>query len=105
MDYTIVCQLEQSRLGNMLDQGESQIMVTNLVRDIADDNSLEITGDTSLIGEARALDSLGLVELCLRLEELAATYGFDFDWTSSSAMSVSNSMFRTVNSLAQELAT
>ena len=88
----------------MLDQVEARQIVIKLVSEIAEGNGQEITVETSLIGEARALDSLGLVELCLRLEELSTDQGFDFDWTSSSAMSASNSMFRTVDSLANELA-
>ena len=88
----------------MLNHVEARKTIIKLVSEIAEGSGQEITFDTSLIGEGRALDSLGLVELCLRLEELAADEGFDFDWTSSSAMSASNSMFRTVDSLANELA-
>jgi len=43
-----------------------------------------------------------LVELCLELEDKAADIGFEFDWTSDSAMSRSRSMFRTAGSLAEE---
>jgi hypothetical protein len=45
---------------------------------------------------------LTLVELCLSLEDIAAELGFDFDWTSESAMSKSRSMFRTAGALANE---
>lgn len=89
----------------MLDHSKALNIVRDLVMEIANDDSIALSGETSLIGEGRVLDSLGLVELCLRLEELASSEGFDFDWTSSSAMSVSNSMFRTLDSLANELAT
>ncbi|MDH6255413.1 hypothetical protein [Aurantimicrobium minutum] len=63
-------------------------------------NDLDI--DTALIGENGILDSLGLVELCLQLEDLAATLNFDFDWTSDSAMSRTNSMFRNIGTLEAE---
>jgi hypothetical protein len=43
-----------------------------------------------------------LVELCLELEDKATELGFEFDWTSDSAMSKSRSMFRTAGSLAAE---
>jgi hypothetical protein len=43
-----------------------------------------------------------LVELCLALEDMAAEIGFEFDWTSDTAMSRSRSMFRTAGSLAAE---
>lgn len=57
-----------------------------------------------LIGSDSALDSMKLVELCLALEDRAAELGFEFDWTSDSAMSRSRSMFRTAGSLAAEFA-
>jgi len=43
-----------------------------------------------------------LVELCLALEDKAGDLDFEFDWTSEAAMSRSRSLFRTVNSLAEE---
>jgi hypothetical protein len=39
--------------------------------------------------------------LCLSLEEIAEE-GFEFDWTSKTAMSKSKSMFRSIESLAEE---
>ena len=45
---------------------------------------------------------LKLVELCLLLEDKAAEYGFEFDWTSDAAMSKSRGMFRTAGALAAE---
>ena len=49
------------------------------------------------------LDSMGLVELCVVLEDLSADdFDFDFDWTSEKAMSSTKSMFRSVSSLAEE---
>lgn len=61
-----------------------------------------IAEDTALIGSESALDSMKLVELCLSLEDRAAEFGFEFDWTSEAAMSKSRSMFRTIASLAEE---
>lgn len=72
------------------------------VRSVAKDKSVMLTADTVLIGNGRVLDSLTLVELCLRLEDRAASMGFEFDWTSESAMSRSRSMFRTVGALQEE---
>ncbi len=54
-----------------------------------------------LIGESH-LDSMNIVSLCLRLEDIAEDQGFEFDWTSEKAMSQSKSMFRSVESLAEE---
>ena len=45
---------------------------------------------------------MNLVEVCLSLEDLADDHGFEFDWTSESAMSMSRSMFRSVAVLAEE---
>ena len=66
------------------------------------EESAKISAETQLIGEAGVLDSLGLVELCLRLEDRAAEFGFEFDWTSDAAMSRSRGMFRSVESLQAE---
>lgn len=72
------------------------------VRSVVKDESLTLTSDTVLIGDGRVLDSMALVELCLRLEDRAASMGFEFDWTSESAMSRSRSVFRTVGALQEE---
>ncbi|MYN09723.1 acyl carrier protein [Pseudoduganella aquatica] len=62
----------------------------------------QVGDDTPLIGDASALDSMKLVELCLALEDLGGDLGFDFDWTSDAAMSRSRSMFRAAGALADE---
>ncbi|MGJ0531955.1 hypothetical protein [Methylocystis sp.] len=72
------------------------------VLDLLDDKSIPVTGETPLIGGSSGLDSMKLVDLCLRLEDLASEIGFEFDWTSETAMSRSRSMFRTAGSLASE---
>ena len=64
----------------------------------------KITEDMQLIGGESLLDSMKLVEVCVALEDLADEHGFEFDWTSESAMSKSRSMFRNVAALAQEFA-
>jgi len=77
-------------------------VVLEEVRSVVKDVSAALTADTVLIGDGRVLDSMTLVELCLRLEDRAASIGFEFDWTSESAMSRSRSMFRTVGTLQEE---
>jgi len=64
-----------------------------------------VSNDMQLIGGDSLLDSMKLVEVCLALEDIADENGFEFDWTSETAMSKSRSMFRTVESLAAEFAT
>ena len=62
-----------------------------------------VTEHSALIGKNAVLDSMGLVELCVSLEDLSVDeYDFDFDWTSEKAMSATKSMFRSVDSLAEE---
>jgi hypothetical protein len=72
------------------------------IRDGIDDEELRLVDSTPLIGDASVLSSMKLVELCLALEDLAEEMGFEFDWTSESAMSSSRSMFRTAGSLSEE---
>ena len=63
-----------------------------------------ISEEMQLIGGDALLDSMKLVEVCLVLEDLADEHGFEFDWTSETAMSKSRSMFRNVTALAEEFA-
>lgn len=87
----------------MTETSQSSIdLVTQIVRELAKDPEIAVLGESSLLGDSRILDSLGLVELCLRLEDSAVECGFEFDWISDVAMSRSQSMFRTVTSLATE---
>ncbi len=72
------------------------------IHSLLEDKSIEVTGDMQLIGGNGVLDSMKLVELCLMLEDMATELGFEFDWTSDTAMSRSRSMFRTAESLATE---
>jgi acyl carrier protein len=62
----------------------------------------KITKDMPLIGGTNAIDSMKLVELCLALEDKASEIGFEFDWTSETALSQSRSMFRSIQALAEE---
>ena len=76
--------------------------VLGKIQELVDDESIVIADDLALIGNGRVLDSMKLVELCLSLEDLASDLGFEFDWSSESAMSNSRSMFRTAGTLATE---
>lgn len=64
--------------------------------------AVNLSLESPLIGEGALLDSMGLVELCLFLEDLAINSNAEFNWTSESAMSRSRSMFRTIETLADE---
>jgi len=78
----------------------------NIVREKVEElsNCSNLSEETQLIGDGSVMDSMKLVELCLALEDEATEVGFEFDWTSESAMSRARSMFRTVGSLATEYA-
>ncbi len=56
---------------------------------------------TSLIGDNSPLDSMALVQLCIRLEEIAEERGFEFDWTGET-LSKSKSIFSSIGTLAKE---
>ena len=76
--------------------------ILKIIDSLRIDKSAPLTEDTHLIGSDRILDSLLLVELCLKLEDLGSELDFNFDWTSTEAMSRSASMFRDVKSLVAE---
>lgn len=80
---------------------KSNPVLEEVVR-ISKNAPLQVSPDTKLVGDEGVFDSLGLVELCLRLEDRASELGFEFDWTSDSAMSSKSGMFRSVQSLEEE---
>ena len=57
----------------------------------------DINLKTNLIGSNAVIDSSGLVGVCISLEELSNTLGFEFDWTSEKAMSNTLSMVTTAS--------
>ena len=80
-----------------------QVIIDTIVR-IANDAGVTFDGGdkSALLGKEGVVDSMGLVEVCIVLEDLAAEFDFEFDWTSEKAMSTSKSMYRTVQTLANE---
>tara|TARA_B100000575_G_C23053990_1_gene606735 strand:+ start:137 stop:412 length:276 start_codon:yes stop_codon:yes gene_type:complete len=76
-------------------------IVISVISDILE-SKVSVTENMYLIGSNSLLDSMKLVEVCIKLEDLAEEHGFEFDWTSDSAMSKSRSMFRSVKALAEE---
>ena len=80
---------------------ESKKIVKEIISE-ALDQKVQIEESMQLIGGEALLDSMKLVEVCLSLEDVAEEMGFEFDWTSNSAMSKSRSMFRSVLSLSEE---
>jgi acyl carrier protein len=76
--------------------------VFDVISGLLEDKSIVVNEELPLIGGESALDSMRLVEVCLALEDIASDLGFEFDWTSDTAMSKSRSMFRTAGSLVAE---
>ena len=66
------------------------------------DDDIEINATSNLVGGNSMLDSMGLVQTCIALEDKSQEHGFNFDWTSEKAMSTMSSVFRTPSSLVQE---
>jgi acyl carrier protein len=85
-----------------MDKNELKQAIFKLIAELLIDKSIIPVDDMPLIGSDTVLDSMKLVELCLALEDTATELGFEFDWTSDSAMSRSRSMFRTAGSLVIE---
>lgn len=81
---------------------ELEQILASRVRELSETPLVDVGLDTPLLGESGILDSLKLVRLCLELEELAEEQGFEFDWTSDTAMSRSRSFLRTLRSLIAE---
>lgn len=68
------------------------------------DTGAKIDAATPLIGANRAVDSADLVVLLLAVEDYARdNLGFQWDWTSDSAMSEARSVLRNIGSLADHL--
>jgi acyl carrier protein len=89
-----------------IDQAKETVIsvITQALQEAAIEDEIHVTEEMQLIGGESLLDSMGLVSVCLTLEDIADEHGFEFDWTSDTAMSKSRSMFRTVAALAEELA-
>jgi hypothetical protein len=85
-----------------LESVKNYVLVT--VQELAlDADEIQITLESPLVGNQKCLDSMGLVELCVRLEDYALSNGASFDWTSEDSMSTRIGMFRSINTLSEEL--
>ncbi len=86
----------------MLDDSVIRERIFDVIKSLPEDAHDGVDSETPLLGDGSILDSMKLVELCLALEDMASDLGFEFDWTSDSAMSRSRSMFRTAGALVSE---
>ena len=74
--------------------------IIELIEDVLE-KKLNLNSESTLLG-SEEIDSMSLVQICIRLEEEADKNNFEFDWTSEKAMSNINSMFKTIQSLTDE---
>ena len=83
-------------------QSAEELVVEAIKRVLEEEATSQLGPTTELIGNDPVLDSMQLVEVCVSLEDAAEDLGFEFDWTSETAMSRSQSMFRNIRSLSEE---
>lgn len=79
----------------------SSVELIDVIKSVIDEQA-DIDPQSSLIGGDSLIDSMGLVQICLALEERSQSEGFSFDWTSEKAMSSLNSIFKTPKTLTEE---
>ena len=71
---------------------------------ICKDPKRTFSSGTPLVGPERALKSIELVELLLKMEEyVEEKFNSKFNWAGNSAMSETRSILRTINSLANHI--
>jgi acyl carrier protein len=72
-----------------------------LIVDINGGDGADLTDTTPLVGEAAVVDSGGLLEIMLALEDFAGQrFGKPFDWMNDAAFSSKRSPFETIGALA-----
>lgn len=86
----------------MSDRSLDENLFLDVVGKVAQFKLGEVSLDSQLMSGDNPVDSVTLVEICVRLEDLALDLGFDFDWMSEDAMSRSRSIFRTFGTLFDE---
>ena len=82
-------------------------IVTNVIREYCEFNHIEVgelTKDTPLIGSARILDSMGLVNVIVDIETAFLDEDLEISLTSDAAMSARISPFRTIGALSHFIA-
>jgi acyl carrier protein len=90
-----------------MDFEKIQEIVTNVIREYCEFNHIEVgelTKDTPLIGSARILDSMGLVNVIVDIETAFLDEDVEISLTSEAAMSSRISPFRTIGALSHFIA-
>lgn len=76
--------------------------ILEIIKGSIDSDNIQMSVDSHLIGSNSMVDSMGLVQTCIALEDKSQEDGFNFDWTSEKAMSTMSSVFKSPSSLAYE---
>ena len=82
-----------------MDKNQINSIVINVIREYCDTNGVvinELDKDTPLIGSARILDSMGLVNIVVDIETAFLDEDIEISLTSETAMSGRISPFRTI---------
>lgn len=90
-----------------MDYNKISEIVTNVIREYCEFNQIEVgelTKDTPLIGSARILDSMGLVNVIVDIETAFLDEDVEVSLTSDAAMSTRISPFRTIGALSTFIA-
>lgn len=79
--------------------------IRDLVAFITGEDAAGYDAASPLVGEKAVVDSQGLLEVMLGLEDFAGErFGKPFDWMNDAAFSSSRSPFRTIGTLAAHMA-
>ncbi|MDA9206375.1 hypothetical protein N9O45_03380 [Planktomarina temperata] len=87
-----------------MNKHRAEEIIISIIRETLEESGKhvsELTSASKLISGEVPLDSMELVEVCLKLEEIADENDFEFNWASANTLSQSKSIFRTIESLAE----
>lgn len=90
-----------------MDYNQIKEIVTNAIREYCELNNVEVSElneHTPLIGSARILDSMGLVNVIVDIETAFLDEDVEVSLTSDAAMSARISPFRTIGALSHFIA-
>lgn len=96
----------QFSIYNIMDKNQINEIVITTIKNYCEENDIqvELTKDTPLIGSARILDSMGLVNTIVDIETAFLDEDVEITLTSEAAMSGRISPFRSVGSLCNYIA-
>lgn len=86
-------------------QRDIEAKIRDLVAFITGEDGAGLTPASPLVGDGAVVDSQGLLEIMLALEDFAGErFGRPFDWMNDAAFSSSRSPYRSIGTLAAHMA-